>query len=148
MSDNPFVGKWSYRGFLNDPDLAIPKDGKDPDVNPLLFGYGTLVIAETSPELLTGTIGGASWSLKLHGSRAYGSPAQVRFQGKGIVSGAEWVYDYIGWLVPVWPSSTETLQRPAIVGSVTRTIPHPTGKDGKAIAPAGVVASFYAVRQQ
>jgi len=29
MSDNPFVGKWSYRSFLNDPDLAAPPDGSD-----------------------------------------------------------------------------------------------------------------------
>ena len=148
MSDNPFTGKWSYRSFLNDPNLAAPQDGSDPNIQPLLFGYGTLVIEEAQSDLLTGTIGGGSWSLTLHGSRSYGSPAQVRFQGKGIVGGAEWVYDYIGWLVPVWPNSTQTLQTPAIVGSVTRTIPHPTGKDGKAIAPAGVVASFYAVRQR
>jgi hypothetical protein len=145
VKDNPFLGKWTYRSFLNDPNLAIPSGGGDPDVNPLLFGYGTIVIEEAAPELLTGTIGGGGWSLKLHGSRAYGSPMQVRFQGKGIVSGAEWIYDYIGWLVPVWPNSDATKQRAAIVGSVTRTIPHPTGKDGKAIAPAGVVASFYAV---
>jgi hypothetical protein len=70
---------------------------------------------------------------------------QVRFQGKGLVSGSEWIYDYIGWLVPVWPNSTTTLQRPAIVGSVTRTIPHPS--DGGGTAPAGVVASFYAVKE-
>ncbi|HET9183975.1 MAG TPA: hypothetical protein VFP59_17735 [Candidatus Angelobacter sp.] len=145
MKDNPFIGKWTYRSFLNDPNLAIPAGGGDPNVNPLLFGYGTIVIEEAAPELLIGTIGGDGWSLKLHGSRAYGSPMQVRFEGKGIVSGAEWIYDYIGWLVPVWPNSDETKQRAAIVGSVTRTIPHPTGKDGKAIAPAGVVASFYAV---
>jgi hypothetical protein len=118
-----------------------------PKIQSLLLGYGTLVIAEATPEfLLVGTIGGGGWSLSLHGSRSYGS-AQVRFQGKGIVGGAEWIYDYIGWLVPVWPNSNQSLQAPAIVGSVTRTIPHPTGKDGKAIAPAGVVASFYAVRQ-
>lgn len=142
MKDNPFVGKWTYRSFLNDPNLAIPSGG-DVDVNPLLFGYGTIVIEEAAPQLLIGTIGGSGWSLKLHGSRAYGSPMQVRFQGKGVVSGAEWIYDYIGWLVPVWPNSDETKQRPAIVGSVTRTIPHPSGNGG--MAPAGVVASFYAV---
>ena len=39
---------------------------------------------------------------------------QVRFQEKGLVSGSEWIYDYIGWLVPVWPNSTTTLQRPAM----------------------------------
>jgi hypothetical protein len=69
---------------------------------------------------------------------------QVRFQGKGIVSGEMWVYDYIGWLVPTWPNSDSTLQRDAIVGSVVRTVPHKSGGGGE--NPAGAVASFYAVR--
>jgi hypothetical protein len=69
---------------------------------------------------------------------------QVRFQGKGLVSGELWVYDYLGWLVPVWPNSDPSLQRAAIVGSVVRTVPHGSGDGGT--APAGVVASFYAVR--
>ncbi|HYG81901.1 MAG TPA: hypothetical protein VD861_15995 [Pyrinomonadaceae bacterium] len=139
MSDNPFVGTWTYRSLLNDPDI-------NQDFGKLEFGRGNLVIEEAAPELLAGTIGGPGWSLTLHGSRGYGSPMQVRFQGKGLVGGEEWIYDYIGWLVPVWPNSDATLQRPAIVGSVTRTIPHSSGSDG-GTAPAGVVASFYAVRQ-
>lgn len=144
-SANPFVGTWTYRSLLNDPTL----DG-DPSTKPkewlnLFFGYGTIVIKEGAvPEELVGTIGGSDWSLSLHGSMAAGNPGQVRFQGKGLVSGAEWIYDYIGWLVPVWPNSTSQLQRTALVGSIVRTIPHPTGKNG--VAPAGVVASWYAVK--
>ena len=141
MSDNPFVGSWSYRSLLNDPDLS-----KDKNMNQLLFGDGTLVITATSSVEMGGTIGGDGWSLDLHGSIGYGSPAQVRFQGKGLVNGEEWIYDYIGWLVPVWPNSTDILQTPAIVGSVTRTIPH-SGSEPGTVNPAGVVASFYAVRQ-
>ena len=138
MSDNPFVGAWTYRSLLNDPDINT-------QFNDLEFGRGTIVIEDAAEEVLTGTIGGPGWSLKLYGSRGYGSPAQVRFQGKGLVGGEEWIYDYIGWLVPVWPNSTPTQQRPAIVGSVVRTIPHSNGNGG--VAPAGVVASFYAVRE-
>ena len=141
MSDNPFVGSWSYRSLLNDPDLS-----KDKKMNKLLFGDGTLVITAPSSDTLGGTIGGDDWSLDLHGSIGSGSPAQVRFQGKGIVNGEEWIYDYIGWLVPVWPNSTDILQTPAIVGSVVRTIPH-SGAEPGTVNPAGVVASFYAVRQ-
>jgi hypothetical protein len=138
MSDNPFVGTWTYRSLLNDPDVNT-------DFDKLEFGRGTLVIAAPSSDTLGGTIGGPGWSLDLHGSIGYGSPAQVRFQGRGLVGGEEWVYDYIGWLVPVWPNSNETLQRSAIVGSVVRTIPHSAGAPGT-VAPAGVVASFYATR--
>jgi hypothetical protein len=138
MSGNPFVGSWTYRSLLNDPDGTKA-------FNDLEFGEGTIVIEEAARELLKGTIGGEGWSLDLHGSRAYGSPMQVRFQGKGLVGGEEWIYDYIGWLVPVWPNSDSTLQRAAIVGSVTRTIAH-SGSTPGGISPAGVVASFYAVR--
>jgi len=137
MSDNPFVGSWTYRSLLNDPDINT-------QFNDLEFGRGILVIEEAPEQVLRGTIGGQGWSLNLHGSRGYGSPMQVRFQGKGLVSGEEWIYDYIGWLVPVWPNSNDTLQRAAIVGSIVRTIPHSSGSGG--VAPAGVVASFYAVR--
>lgn len=138
MSDNPFVGSWTYRSLLNDPNL-------DTTFNDLEFGAGTIQIVDGPSALLSGTIGGPGWSLALNGSRGYGSPMQARFQGKGVVGGEEWIYDYIGWLVPAWPNSNATLQRPAMVGSVVRTIPHSSGSGG--VAPAGVVASFYAVRQ-
>ncbi|MBL8231215.1 MAG: hypothetical protein JNL98_22165 [Bryobacterales bacterium] len=139
MSANPMVGTWTYRSLLNDPDV-------NQDFSKLEFGRGTLVIEETAPATLGGTIGGPGWSLALHGSFGFGSPMQVRFQGKGLVNGELWIYDYIGWLVPVWPNSDNTLQRAAIVGSVVRTIPHGSGDGGT--SPAGVVASFYAVKQQ
>ena len=136
MTANPFAGKWTYRSLLNDPDINT-------DFDKLEFGRGTLDIEEGAPAVLKGAIGGPGWSLSLHGSFGFGSPMQVRFQGKGLVGGEQWVYDYIGWLVPAWPNSDATLQRAAIVGSVVRTIPHGSGDGGT--APAGVVASFYAV---
>jgi hypothetical protein len=139
MNNNPFVGSWTYRSLLNNPDINT-------DFNDLEFGRATIVIEENSPELLTGTIGGTGWSLNLYGSRSYGSPMQARFQGKGMVGDEEWIYDYIGWLVPVWANSNSTLQTAAIVGSVVRTIPH--SSSGGKIAPAGFVASFYAVRAE
>ena len=140
MNDNPFVGTWTYRSLLNDAHVNT-------DFDKLEFGRGTLVITASSSTTLGGTIGGPGWSLDLHGSFGYGSPAQLRFQGRGLVNGEEWVYDYIGWLVPVWPTSTDTLPRAAIVGSVVRTIPH-SGSEPGTVNPAGVVASFYAVYAQ
>lgn len=61
MNDNPFVGSWSYRSFLNNPDQSV-------EPNNLLFGSGTIVIAEAPPNILQGTIGGSGWSLDLHRS--------------------------------------------------------------------------------
>jgi hypothetical protein len=136
MSDaNVFVGKWTYRSWLNDVNLATaPAD--------LLFGSGTIDIVEAPSQILKGTIGGSGWQLDLHGSRSYGNPMTVRFQGKGLVSGAEWIYAYVGYLVPEWPDSVN--QKTAMVGSIVRVIPHPSGSGG--IAPAGVTASWYAVK--
>ena len=136
MSDNPFVGKWTYRSLLNDPDVNT-------DFDSLEFGRGTIVIEPAPMQILTGVIGGPGWSLKLSGSRQYGTPMRLRFQGVGIVSGEKWIYDYEGYLIPHWPDGVQ--QRPAIVGSVIRTIPHSGGTPGT-VAPAGVVASFYAVK--
>jgi hypothetical protein len=138
MNPNPFVGRWTYRSLLNDPNINTKFDD-------LEFGVGTLVIEAPTPDLVRGTIGGDGWSLALHGSLAYGSPMQARFQGKGLVGGELWIYDYLSWLVPAWPNSDATLQRAAMVGSVVRTIPH--SASGGGTAPAGVVASFYAVRE-
>ena len=138
MSSNLWAGTWTYRSLINNPDGTV-------SFNDLEFGEGTIVIHDSAQsEVLTGTIGGPDWSLDLYGSRSYGSPAQVRFQGKGNVGGEPWIYDYIGWLVPTWPNSTPAQQTDAFVGSVVRTIPHNDGNGG--IAPAGVVASFYSVR--
>ena len=132
-----FLGSWTYRSLLNDPDLGT-------DFDALEFGRANLAIVETGPGEIGGTIGGPGWSLALHGGVGFGSPMQARFQGSGTVDGAPWVYDYLAWRVPVWPGSS-TATGPALVGSVTRTIAHPSGDGGT--APAGVVASFYAVRQ-
>ena len=136
--ENPFVGSWTYRSLLNDPDVNT-------DFNKLEFGRGTLNITADSAATFGGTIGGPGWSLNLHGSFGYGSPMQVRFQGKGLIGGEEWIYDYIGWLVPTWPNSNDTLERASMVGSIVRTIPH-SGSEPGTVNPAGVVASWYAVR--
>ena len=136
MSDSPFVGSWTYRSLLNDPDVNT-------DFDQLEFGRGTIVIDEAAMQTLVGTIGGPGWSLALAGARSYGNPMHARFQGTGIVGGEKWVYDYEGYLVPNWPNGVG--QAPAIVGSVVRTIPH-SGSQPGTVNPAGVVASFYAVK--
>lgn len=139
MSDpltNVLVGKWTYRSFLSNPDPSV-------DFNSLEFGVGTIRIDESATNEFKGLIYGPGWELELKGSTTWGNPFEVRFQGKGVVSGAEWIYDYIGYAVKPWPNGVN--QRPAIVGSIVRTIPHPSGNGG--VAPAGVVAQWIAVRR-
>lgn len=136
MKDNPLSGKWTYRSFLNDPNLQT-------SFNDLQFGLGTIVIKDAAPNILKGTIGGDGWSLELTGSRSYGNPMQIRFQGKGFVGGEEWIYDYEGYLSSMWPNGVQ--QRPALVGTIVRTVPHKNSSGG--VSPAGVVASWIAVKQ-
>lgn len=130
------VGKWTYRSFLNDPDLST-------QFNDLEFGLGTIEVVPAPMNEFRGTIGGPGWQLQLKGSTTYGNPFTVRFQGKGVVGGEEWIYDYIGYVIRPWPNGVD--QRMAMVGSIVRTIPHSSGSGGT--APAGVVCSWIAVRQ-
>ena len=138
MSDVPdiLLGTWTYRSFLSNPDLNA-------DFDSLEFGKGNIRIDHGPLQTLNGLIFGDDWQLTLKGSITYGDPFTLRFQGKGVVEGSEWIYDYIGYLVREWPNGVD--QRPAIVGSIVRTIPHPSGGGGT--SPAGVVAQWIAVKQ-
>lgn len=142
MSQKPnigsLVGSWTYRSFNNDPDLAAAFDS-------LEFGRGTIRIDEAPFGVLAGVIGGPGWQLQLSGSVNYGDPFSVRFQGRGVIGGEEWVYDYQGYVVKPWPNGVD--QRPALVGSIVRTVPH-SGSSKGSVNPAGVVASWIAVRQE
>src|SRR3712207_8577617 len=72
--DNPFVGRWTYRSFRNDPDLSK-------EFNDLRFGAGTLVLEEPDYGRLSGSLGGEGWNLDLVGGYTYGNPFALRFQG-------------------------------------------------------------------
>jgi len=133
--ENLATGKWTYRSLLNNPNLAA-------DFDTLEFGRATLELA-INGGTITGTIGGTGWELQLYGTLQLGNPASLWFQGSGQVNGTPWIYDYLGYLVPQIPNGIKQVL--AITGSVTCAIPHPDGQGG--ISPAGVVASFYAVKQ-
>jgi hypothetical protein len=134
--NNILIGTWTYRSFVNNPDLSVP-------FNNLEFGRGNIRIDAAPMNEFKGLIYGEGWQLELKGSTNYGYPFVVRFQGKGVVGGEEWIYDYLGNVVPPWPNGVN--QRTAIVGSIVRTIPHSDGAGG--VAPAGFVCSWIAVRQ-
>lgn len=128
------VGVWTYRSLLNDPDLSTA-------FNDLEFGRGNISIEEAPMGVLKGSIYGPDWKLMLSGSINYGNPYTLRFQGRGVVGGEEWIYDYLGYFSPPWPNGID--QRPALAGTIVRTIPHSSGNGG--VAPAGVVCTWYAV---
>jgi hypothetical protein len=91
------VGAWTYRSFrsLPDPDLQF---------NDLFFGQGDLIIERFAPGRFTGRLVFRSGNeMRLTGASSFGNPFSVRFQGRGATPGvADFVYDYVGYLVPVW----------------------------------------------
>jgi len=129
-------GTWTYRSLINDPDLS-----KGFDL--LEFGRANLTLKSSPAGILSGEIGEIGWKLGVMGSVQLGAPGTLWFQGSGTVNGAPWIYDYLCYIVPAIPNGIN--QVPTLVGSVTRAIPHPNGQGGT--SPAGVVCSFYAVRQ-
>jgi hypothetical protein len=133
---HPASGIWTYRSLLNNPDLQV-------DFDQLEFGRANLQIQVDENGAITGKIYDTGWELTLKGAYQGGAPASLWFQGSGTVGGSPWVYDYLAYLVPQIPNGINQVS--ALVGSITRAIPHPDGAGG--ISPAGVVCSFYAVRQ-
>jgi len=129
------VGHWTYRSFINDPEISR-------DFNNLEFGRGELVIEDFTPGTFDGRlIFGDTYQFKLSGSSSFGNPFTLRFQGVGDTADSQGqIYDYVGYLVPVWPNGVN--QRFTLVGSIVRTVPHNGGK-----AKVGVVASWIALRR-
>jgi len=127
-----FSGVWSYRSLINNPELSLPFDD-------LRFGAGTLNLTEPESGKIGGSLGGTGWSLSLVGTATDGAPPTLRWQGRGMIGGEEWVYDYLGYLVPDWPYGVAQID--TIVGTIIRTAPHSNGQ-----APAGYTATFFAVR--
>jgi hypothetical protein len=136
-------GAWTYRSFFNRPAAVSTIDD-------LLLAEGEMVLETASPGETRGQLAFRSDKpdqrdprLTLVGSVESGTPATARFRGVGVpgTSAEGWVYDYVGYLVPEWPSGKG--QRTAMVGSVTRAVDHPGS--GGTIRRAGEVFSFVAV---
>jgi hypothetical protein len=132
-------GKWTYRSFV-DTDALVGDDAQKA-LN-LIFGEGVFSFAVTSAQL-TGTLDmGGGYVLDLQGKvvPAGAGPLTVEISGFGRTNTptAGWEYDYHAYLAYHWPNGVN--QATALVGTVIRAKPH----DG---APAGVVASFIAVKQ-
>ncbi len=82
------------------------------------------------------------------------NPEEFRLTGKGIGKTEGWIYDYVGYVVPIWtgengsPKSVD--QKSTLVGGVIRTVDHYGSNDPNhtgPIHPAGVTASIYLVKK-
>lgn len=135
MTD-PISGPWHYRSFRNIADPVAKLED-------ILFGEGDFVFSvDAAHATFTGTADfGSGLTMTLQGNVGFGSPMQIRFRGRGNgANNSDWVYDYVGYLVPHWPDGIDEVC--AIVGSVIRAMPHSGGA-----SKAGYVASFVAVRK-
>lgn len=73
----PLEGTWTYRSFINDPDIAKA-------FNDFEFGRGELTIDSFTPGSFSGRLAfGDTYQFKLYGSSAFGNPYILRFQGIG-----------------------------------------------------------------
>jgi hypothetical protein len=136
LPTNPALGSWTYRSFVNNPDILK-------DFNDLEFGRGELTIDELAPGHFEGRLSFAdSYQFRLRGLVDFSSyPYAVRFQGIGDTEDSRGqVYDYVGFFVPMWSNGVD--QRPAIVGSAVRTVAHNGNQ-----ARAGVVGTFIALKR-
>jgi hypothetical protein len=134
---NILDGKWTYRSFFNDP--AFVGDDKKKALD-LIFAEATFTF-EISGTGLKGIIDWGSGGLDLKGKVSSAAPLTVEIIGLGRPGTQTdgWRYDYHGNLAHEWPNAVK--QVPAVVGSVIRVNAHGPG------APAGVTASFIAVKQ-
>jgi hypothetical protein len=132
MADGSLLaGKWAYRSYLNSADQPI-------------FGAGMFTFETPSITILTGTFDmGGDLVLDLQGTirpadNGYPVTVEINGYGRAGTGTAGWEYDYYGFLAYQWPNGVN--QVPSLVGTVIRAKPHNGG-------PAGVTASFIAVRQ-
>lgn len=133
------AGKWTYRSYLNNPALV----GEDAAAAlALIFGEGTFDFEPENHDRFIGGLGmGSGYALSLEGLLIASDPVQFSIIGRGIPGTATdgWRYDYHGTAGYTWPSGTDQVS--SLLGTVLRVNAH------GANAPAGVTASFIAVRQ-
>jgi hypothetical protein len=135
------AGKWTYRSFLNDPVQVLADPNPGDKLLSLLFAEAVFTFQVPNDTTLTGAIDWDGGGLDLQGKvSCKGGAVSVEITGSGRAGTdtANWEYDYHAALAFRWPNGVN--QVPAIVGTVIRAKPH----NG---APAGVTASFIAVRQ-
>jgi hypothetical protein len=125
------AGTWAYSSYLNTADQPV-------------FGAGLFTFQTPTDTTLTGTLDmGGGLVLDLQGTiqPATGQgplTANVRGFGRAGTGTDGWEYDYYAFLGYQWPNGVDQVQ--SLVGTVLRAKPH----NGN---PAGVTASFIAVRQ-
>jgi hypothetical protein len=139
------AGKWTYRSFYNDPMQVLDSPDEDTAAKKLLslmFAEAVFTFQIPDDATLTGAIDWGTGGLDLEGKISnQGGALTVHIirSGRPNTGTKDWEYDYHRALAYQWPNGVN--QVPAIVGTVLRAKQHGVNN------PAGVTASFIAVRQ-
>ena len=141
-------GDWTYRSFKN---IAEPVG----DFNQVRFAETDLALTVSADGRLRGTLSFPAavanaapateqGFMDLEGKVSGTDPMRVRFTGKGREGTRSWNFEYAydGIVSPAMPGAKA--QRLALVGTVMRVRDRP---DGPVPAPAGVTATFVAVKR-
>jgi len=137
-------GDWTYRSLKNIPDPVG-------DFNQIRFAETDLALAVVAEGRLRGTLSfpaGAPESergyMDIQGRVLVGDLMRICFTGKGREGTRSWNFEYAydGIVSPAMPGAQE--QRLVLVGTVMRVRERP---DGPLPAPAGVTATFVAVKR-
>ncbi|MER9228942.1 hypothetical protein NKI39_25580 [Mesorhizobium sp. M0664] len=140
MTISDLAGSWTYRSFINNPDMV---DGDPQKAIDLFFAEAEFRFEAISDTGFKGVIDWGSGGLDLAGRINPGSadmPTAFAITGTGRQRSQTdgWEYDYNGCIGYRWPNGVK--QIPSLVGTVIRAKPH----NG---APAGFTASFIAVKR-
>jgi len=150
-----FVGNWTYRSFENKPALDTPAEEvllvagdlrfeiECADDTSMAESDDTYAGLEIGCDKISGQLFFGELNLTVSGTVKSGDPPTIRFRATGVEDTftAGWIYDYLGYRAPSWPKGEA--QRPAIVGTLIRTVAH-VGSGG-VIRPANYTLSFIAV---
>ena len=134
-------GNWTYRSYKNDPELV----GGDPNkALALIFGEGVFAFQALTDRIFRGTLDmGGGYVLDLSGFLLDAADPVPVYAivglGRDGTPTAGWRYDYRCVRGYEWPDGID--QVPSLVGTVVRVNAHGPN------SPAGVTASFIAVRQ-
>lgn len=132
MSDINISGSYIYRSLLNDKNIQT-------EFGDLEFGRGVMELSQVDGNVKGTFSMGPGFQMRMEGT-VYTSDknSYLRMTGYGEPGTAteNWVYDYFGLILPVWPNAVK--QVPTITGSVIRTVDHGSAK-------AGATSTFYMV---
>lgn len=137
-------GDWIYRSFYNTTEPVTTLDQ-------ILFGEGDLTLSVKADGFFqNSTLSfGTDYPMNVFGQaihvhdNAFSLPRialEMKAFGVEGTKTAGWIYEYRGYLLPTWYNGID--QATAIAGTVIRVVEH--GPQ----SPAGVVASFVAVKKQ